>query len=76
MKTEVITPKVTSKLERLMREVGRMIKKFAFNWSEKGCGKMTRIILKIITDPKSWESFWDQKLKLSGNIRLTFEGIS
>ncbi|MFT6633372.1 MAG: hypothetical protein ACJAS4_003827, partial [Bacteriovoracaceae bacterium] len=31
---------------------------------------------KIITDPKSWESFWDQQLKLSGNIRLSFEGIS
>ncbi len=76
MKTGVITPKVTSKLERLMREVGRRIKKFAFNWSEKGCAKMTRIILKIITDPKSWESFWDQKLKLSGNIKFSFEGIS
>ena len=76
IKTGVITPKVTSKLERLMREVGRRIKKFAFNWSEKGCAKMTRIILKIIIDPKSWENFWDQELKLSGNIKLSFEGIS
>ena len=76
MKTGVITPKVTSKLERLMREIGRRIKKFTFNWSEKGCAKMTRIILKIITDPKSWEDFWDKKFKLSGNIRLSLEGIS
>jgi hypothetical protein len=57
-----------------MREVGRRIKKFAFNWSEKVCEKMTRINLKIITDPKSWESFWDQKLKLRGNIWQYFEG--
>ena len=76
MKTGIVTPKVTSKLERLMREIGRRIKKFAFNWSKKGCAKMTRIILKVITDPKSWEAYWDNKMKLSGNIRLTFEGVS
>ena len=65
-----------TKLERLMREIGRRIKKFAFNWSKKGCAKMTRIILKVITDPKSWENYWDNKMKLSGNIRLSFKGVS
>jgi flagellin-specific chaperone FliS len=48
MKTGVLTPKVTSKLERLMREINRRIKKFAFNWSEKGAAIMTRIIIKRI----------------------------
>ena len=76
MKTGVVTPKVTSKLERMMREINRRIKKFAFNWSEKGCAKMTRIIIKLITDATSWENFWDQRMKLSGNIKLSFEGIS
>lgn len=76
LKTGVITPKVTSKLERLMREINRRIKKFAFNWSEKGCAKMTRIILKILTDKESWENYWDMKFKLSGNIKMSFEGIN
>ena len=76
MKTGVVTPKVTSTLERLMREINRRIKKFAFNWSEKGCAKITRILIKLITDPKSWENYWDHKLKLSGNIRLNFLGVS
>lgn len=76
MKTGVVTPKVTSKLERLMREINRRIKKFAFNWSEKGCAKITRIIIKLITDATSWENYWDQKMKLSGNIKLSFMGIS
>ena len=76
MKTGVVTPKVTSQLERLMREIGRRIKKFAFNWSEKGCAKMTRIIIKILCDPKSWEHHWDKKMKLGGNIRLCFNGIN
>lgn len=53
MKTGVVTPKVTSKLERLMREINQRIKKFAFNWSEKGCAKITRIIIKLITDATS-----------------------
>ena len=57
MKTGIIVPKVTSKLERLMREINRRIKKFAFNWSEKGCAKMTRILIKLLTHPKSWENY-------------------
>lgn len=76
MKTGVITPKVTSKLERLMRELNRRIKKFAFNWSNKGCAKMTRIVIKLITDANSWEEYWIEKMKLSGNIKLSFTGVS
>lgn len=76
MKTGVLTPKVTSKIERLMREINRRIKKFAFNWSEKGCAKITRLLLKLICDRKSWDNYWDHKMKLSGNIRLSFDGIS
>jgi hypothetical protein len=53
MKTGVITPKLTSKLKRLMREINQRIKKFAFNWSEKGCAKITRITIKLITDATS-----------------------
>lgn len=76
MKTGIVTPKVTSKLERLMREINRRIKKFAFNWSEKGCAKITRIIIKLITDATSWKNYWDKKMKLSGDIKLSFVGIS
>jgi transposase-like protein len=76
MKTGVVTPKVTSKLERLMREINRRIKKFAFNWSEKGCAKITRIIIKLITDASSWENYWVEKMRFSGNIKLSFMGIS
>jgi len=76
MKTGIVTPRVTSKLERLMREINRRIKKFAFNWSEKGAAIMTRLIIKLICSPKEWENYWVQRMKLSGNIKLTFEGIS
>lgn len=76
MKTGVVTPRVSSKLERLMRELNRRIKKFAFNWSDRGAGKVTRILLKLICAPQEWEDYWLKRSKMSGNIRLTFEGIS
>lgn len=76
MKTGIVTPRVTSKLERLMREINRRIKKFAFNWSEKGAAIITRIIIQLICSPKEWENYWVQRMKLSGNIKLTFGGIS
>jgi hypothetical protein len=76
MKTGIVTHRVTSKLERLMREINRRVKKFAFNWSDKGAAIMTRLIIKLICSPKEWESYWVQRKKLSGKIKLTFEGIS
>jgi hypothetical protein len=76
IKTGIVTPRVSSKLERLMREINRRIKKFAFNWSDRGAAKITRIVLKLICAPEEWESYWVQRMKLSGNIKLTFEGIS
>lgn len=76
IKTGIVTPRVTSKLERLMREINRRIKKFAFNWSEKGAAIITRIIIKRICSPKEWENYWLEQMKLSGNIKLTFGGIS
>lgn len=76
LKTGIVTPRVTSKLERFMRELNRRIKKFAFNWSDKGVAIISRIILKLICSPKEWEYYWDKRMKLSGNIRLTFAGVS
>ncbi len=76
MKTGVVTPRVTSKLERLIREINRRIKKFAFNWSDRGAAIMTKLIIKLICSPKEWDNYWVQRMKLSGNIKLTFEGIS
>lgn len=33
---------------------------------------MTRIILRLLTDPKSWENYWNHKLKLNGNIKIDY----
>jgi hypothetical protein len=34
LRTAVVTPGVSSLIERLMREIGRRLKRMAFGWSE------------------------------------------
>jgi len=70
----LVSPRVTSWLERLMREIGRRLKRIAFGWSKRGAAKMTRIIIKRITDPVQWEAYWQKRFGISGNVALVFRG--
>ena len=76
LKTGLIHPRVSSMIERMMREVGRRIKKIGFNWSPEGAAKMTRIIIKRITSADEWNQYWKEKLNFTGNIKLNFEGCT
>ena len=67
-------PRVSSMIERMMREIGRRIKKIGFGWSKKGAEKMTKIIIKRITSAGEWEEYWKNRLNITGNVRLTFLG--
>jgi hypothetical protein len=40
LKTEISNPKVTSLVERMMREIKRRIKRIGYKWSEAGAEKM------------------------------------
>ena len=70
LKTGVVHPKASSMIERMMREVGRRIKKIGFNWSPEGAAKMARIILKCITSAKEWEQHWKEKLGFNGGVKI------
>jgi hypothetical protein len=37
---------------------------------------MTRLIIKLICSPRKWANYWIQRMNLSGNVKLTFEGIT
>lgn len=67
LKTGLVVPRVSSWIERIMREVGRRIKKIGFGWSEEGAAKMTNIILRRL-DVDKWESFWKEKMQLKGRV--------
>jgi hypothetical protein len=71
LKTGIVHPRVSSMIERMMREIGRRIKKIGHGWSPEGAAKMTRIIIKRITSADEWNQYWREKLKISGLVRLS-----
>ena len=73
--TGLVGPRVSSWIERVMREIARRIKRIAFGWSEKGAEKMTRIVLRRFTDRAGWEAWWKTRLRLTGNVQLTYRGV-
>jgi hypothetical protein len=73
--TGLVSPRVSSWIERVMREIARRLKRMAFGWSERGAQKMCRIVLKRFTDRAGWEAWWQKRLRLNGNVQLIFRGI-
>ena len=77
MKTGISNPKVTSLVERIMREIKRRIKRMGYKWSEQGAEKMTRLILLQLSSTKQfWDTYWNEKMGTDGNIKLTFLGVT
>ena len=74
LRTGVVHPRVSSMIERMMREIGRRIKKIGHGWSPEGAAKITRIIIKRITSADEWNEHWKAKLKISGKVKLSFAG--
>lgn len=77
LKTGIANPKVTSLVERTMREIKRRIKKIGFMWSEKGAERMTRLVLlQLSTTKQYWDTHWQQKTGINADIKLTFLGVN
>ena len=70
IKTGEEIPKVTSRIERFMREMGRRMKRIAHNWSEAGAEAMARILLQLTLNKEGWDKYWMEKMKISGNFNL------
>jgi hypothetical protein len=71
----LVSPRVSSMIERMMREITRRLKRIAFGWSDKGATKMARIILKRITNAGQWDSYWKNRLRIDeNNVMLWFRG--
>ncbi|MDI6641512.1 MAG: hypothetical protein QME68_04275, partial [Elusimicrobiota bacterium] len=57
-------PKVISLLERVMREMGRRIKKIGASWKEKGLIAVAQVLLTRIYTPEQWIQYWAKLLDL------------
>lgn len=75
LETGLVCPRTTGWLERVMRELGRRLKRMAFGWSERGAARMACVILRRITDPKEWEGYWQQRLGLNNNVLLKLRSV-
>lgn len=75
LKYGLVSPRASSMIERMMREIGRRLKRIAFGWSEAGAAKMARIIIKRITSADEWASYWKLRLRLDGNVALIYRGV-
>jgi hypothetical protein len=76
LKYGLVCPRAASMIERMMREIGRRLKKIAFGWSEKGAAKMARIIIKRITSAAKWDEYWKDRLRLNGNVVILLRGVT
>jgi len=75
LETGVVCPRTTGWLERMMRELGRRLKKIAFGWSERGAARMACVILRRITEPGQWDAYWRQRLGLNNNVTLSLRSV-
>ncbi len=76
IKTGISNPKVTSLVERIMREIKRRIKRMGYKWSEQGAEKMTRLILLQLSSTKHfWDQHWQTKMGTCADINLQFLGV-
>ena len=73
IRTGILGAKVTSRLERLMREIGRRIKRIAFNWSPRGVALMCYMILIRAMNKNLWNKYWEKVLNVSGSIKLNLK---
>jgi len=75
LKTGVVCPRTTSFLERLMRELGRRLKRIAFGWSEAGAAQMARLILRRVINHEEWETYWQKRLGLQNQVHISLRNI-
>lgn len=75
LKWGIVSPRASSMVERVMREIGRRLKKIAYGWSDKGAQKIARIILKKFTNADEWKQYWKDKLALEGNVVFSLKQL-
>jgi hypothetical protein len=76
VRSGIVSPRTSSFIERLMREVARRLKRIAFGWSPKGAAQMARIILKRFCSVEEWNDYWKQRMRISDdNVILALRGI-
>jgi len=75
LKTGVIAPKTTSLLERLFREIGRRLKKIAWEWSDTAVTNISKMIMIRQYSRDKWEKYWKEKLGIKGYFNIEISSV-
>lgn len=75
LKTGIVLPGTASAIERIMRELGRRLKKLAYNWTDAGLTRIATILLKKVYEPEAWDEHWINLQAIFGNCRASLKEV-
>ncbi len=75
LKTGIISPKTTSLLERVFREIGRRLKKIAWGWSDKTVTNLSKMIMIMRYSQDKWEQYWKEKIGIKGYFNIEIGAV-
>jgi len=64
--TGIVLPGTTTVLERIMRDLGRRLKKLGYGWSDEGLARIATILLKKRHEPEDWDRHWKERMRITG----------
>jgi hypothetical protein len=73
--TGVVMPGTISQLERIMRELGRRLKKLGYGWTDEGLVRIAKILLKKIHEPDAWDDHWVKLGNIRGGCRVVIREV-
>jgi hypothetical protein len=64
--TGIVLPGTTTVLERIMRDLGRRLKKLGYGWSDEGLTRIATVLLKKRHEPEDWGRYWNERMRIRG----------
>ena len=71
----MIAPKTTSLLERVFREIGRRLKRIAWEWSDAAVTNISKMIMIRQYSRDKWKQYWKEKLGIKGYFNVQIESV-
>lgn len=69
-------PRTTNLIERLIRELGRRLKRIGACWKPEGAARMAHIVITRLLSPKEWLDYWNRKMRINGRVFFMVRGVN
>lgn len=73
LNTGLVMPGTICTLERIMRELGRRLKRLGYGWTDEGITRVAKILLKKVYEPEDWDRYWEKRADLSARCRVVLQ---